>query len=299
VYRIGQDGSVREVFQDRVLVLSLAQQNQRLLVGTGQQGQLFDLDESVRERSEIARLDHGVITCMIRRGDGTVIIGTGDPGKLYTLTTEYASKGTFESQIFDAGMISRWGAIRWQADTPEGTKVSLAARSGNTKTPDDTWTDWSVEQLDPQTATLPCPASRFVQFRATLESARADLTPTLRSVMIRYLTLNQAPEVTKIEIPDVGEGDGSSRQGKLKIKWDARDPNNDELEYALLLRKDGWKGWVKLPEKLAKKILRSRCLRVRVNRPCLWWITRLRWWKSSPVRLDRAKWPSRFEAATR
>jgi sugar lactone lactonase YvrE len=253
IYRISTDGGVREVFQDRVLVLSIAQQNQRLLVGTGQQGQLFDLDDVARERSEIARLDHGVITCMARRPDGTVVIGTGDPGKLYTLTTGYAAKGTFESQVFDAGMISRWGAIRWQADAPEGTKITLAVRSGNVKTPDDTWTDWSIEQIDPQTATIPCPASRFVQFRASLESARSELSPTLRAVMVRYMTLNQAPEITKIEIPDVGEGDGSTRQAKLKIKWEAKDPNNDELEYSLSIRKEGWKAWVKLPDKLTKK----------------------------------------------
>jgi hypothetical protein len=163
------------------------------------------------------------------------------------------SKGTFESQVFDAGMISRWGAIRWNGDTPEGTRVSLAVRSGNTKTPDDTWTDWSVEQVDPQTATAPCPASRFIQFRATLESDRAELSPTLRTVMIRYMTLNQPPEVTKLDIPDVGEGDGSSRQSKLKVKWEARDPNNDELEFTIFIRKEGWKAWVKLPEKLSKK----------------------------------------------
>ncbi len=253
VYRIGTDGSVREVFQDRVLVLSLARQSQRLLVGTGQQGQLFDLDDLARERSEVARLDHGVITCMTQRPDGTVVIGTGDPGKLYTLTTAHTAEGTFESQVFDAGMISRWGAIRWQADTPEGTKVTLAVRSGNVKSPDDTWTDWSVDQIDPQTATVPCPASRFVQFRATLKSARSELSPTLRSVMVRYMTLNQAPEVTKVEIPDVGEGDGSTRQSKLKVKWEARDPNNDELEYTVFFRKEGWKNWVRLPDKQTKK----------------------------------------------
>jgi hypothetical protein len=253
VYRIASDGAVREVFQDRVLVLTLAQQNQKLLVGTGQQGQLFDLDDAARERSEIARLDHGVITCMLRRADGSVLMGTGDPGKLYCLTTSYANKGTFESQVFDAGMISRWGALRWNGDAPEGTKISLAIRTGNTKAPDDTWTDWSIEQVDPQSAVVPCPASRFVQFRATLESARADLTPTLRAVMVRYMTLNQPPEVTKVEIPDVGEGDGTTRQAKLKVKWEAKDPNNDEIEYTLFIRKEGWKAWVKLPDKQTKK----------------------------------------------
>jgi hypothetical protein len=253
VLRIGPDGAVRELFQDRVLMLALAEQNRRLIVGTGLAGQLFELDDVVRERSEIARLDHGEVLCLARRSDGAIVIGAGDPGKLYLLKPGYAPKGTFQSQVFDTGITSRWGAINWQADAPEGTRVTLAVRTGNVKTPDDTWTDWSPEQVDPQSAQTPCPAARFVQFRATLESARAELTPTLRSVAVRYMTLNQPPEVTKIEVPDVGEGDGSSRAARLKIKWEARDPNNDEIEYTLFVRKEGWKEWVRLPEKLTKK----------------------------------------------
>jgi sugar lactone lactonase YvrE len=253
VYRIGSDGSVRELFQDKVLVLSLARQSQRLLIGTGLSGQLFELDDAARERSEIGRIDHGEILAMAQRGDGTLVLGTGDPGKLYVLSHSYVAEGRYESQVFDAGMISRWGALRWQADTPEGTKVTLALRAGNTKTPDDTWTDWSPEQLDAQTAQVPCPPSRFLQFRATLQSARADATPALRSVAVRYMTTNQSPDVTKIEIPDVGEGDGSTRASKPKVKWEAKDSNNDEMEYTLYFRKEGWKDWVKLADKLTKK----------------------------------------------
>jgi hypothetical protein len=182
-----------------------------------------------------------------------MVLGTGDPGKLYLLTAGHAPKGTFESQVFDAGMISRWGAIRWQADTPEGTKVTVAVRSGNVKSPDDTWTDWSIEQLDPQTAQVNCPPSRFLQFRATLESARSELTPTLRAVVVRYMTINQAPDVTKVDTPDAGEGDGSNRTTKIKLKWEAKDPNNDEMDYTVYFRKEGWKDWVKLADKLNKK----------------------------------------------
>jgi hypothetical protein len=253
VYRIGPDGGVRELFQDRVLILSLARQQQRLLIGTGQSGQLFELDDQAREQSELARLDHGEILAMARRADGSVVLATGDPGRLYVLTDGHNAKGTYESQVFDAGMISRWGSLRWNADVPEGTKITFAARSGNVKTPDDTWSDWTPEQLDAQTAQVACPPARFLQFRGTLESARPELTPTLRGVFVRYMTVNQAPEVSKVEVPDVGEGDGASRSNKLKLKWDAKDPNNDELEYSLSFRKEGWKDWVKLADKQTKK----------------------------------------------
>src|SRR5262249_30620713 len=82
LYRIGTDGTVRELFREKTLVLCHLRQNGRIFVGTGMDGQLFEVDEASRERSEIARLDHGQILCMLRRRDGSIVLGTGDPGKL-------------------------------------------------------------------------------------------------------------------------------------------------------------------------------------------------------------------------
>src|SRR5204863_2193441 len=91
LYRIATDGTVREVFREKTLVLSLLRQNGRLFVGTGMDGQLFEVDEATRERSEIARLDHGQILCMARRADGSIVLGTGDPGRLYVLEDRYVA----------------------------------------------------------------------------------------------------------------------------------------------------------------------------------------------------------------
>src|SRR5207253_5562982 len=80
LYRIAADGTVREVFREKALVLSLLKKPGRFFVGTGMGGQLFEVDETTKEKSEIARLDHGQILCMVRRHDGSIVIGTGDPG---------------------------------------------------------------------------------------------------------------------------------------------------------------------------------------------------------------------------
>ncbi len=149
VYRIAADGTVRELFREKALVLSLLRRDGRFLVGTGMEGQLFEVDETTREHSELARLDHGQILCLCQRQDGSIVLGTGDPGKLYVLHDWYASKGTVVSEVLDAKLLSKWGALSWQADAPEGTKVTIAVRSGNVAEPDDTWSDWSAEQTDP------------------------------------------------------------------------------------------------------------------------------------------------------
>jgi hypothetical protein len=252
LYRIRADGTVREVFREKALMLSLLKQNGRILVGTGMEGQLFEIDEASKERSEIARLDHGQIHCLGRRQDGSVVLGTGDPGKLYVLQDKYAAKGTVVSEVLDAKIISKWGALRWKADAPASTTVTVAVRTGNVAEPDETWSDWSSEQTNPQQAVVMAPTARFLQYRLTLSSENPAITPTLRSLSVRYMTTNQAPEVTEIEVPDL---DAANRDDpkKIKFKWSAVDPNDDDLTYILYVRKDGWKNWVQLEEDFDKK----------------------------------------------
>jgi sugar lactone lactonase YvrE len=252
VYRIAPDGTVRELFRDRTLMLSLLRQNGRVLVGTGMHGQLFEIDEASKERVEIARLDHGQIHCLCRRRDGSVVLGTGDPGKLYVLQDSFAPRATVTSDVLDAKIISKWGALTWKAETPAGTTVSVAVRSGNVAVPDDTWSDWSAEQTDAHKARIAAPTARFLQYRVTLKTENPRVTPSVHGLALRYQTTNQAPEVTKVEVPDLDAGNLESPR-KVRLKWTVLDPNEDELTYRLLVRKEGWKEWVCLEEDLEKK----------------------------------------------
>ena len=52
--------------------------------------------------------------------------------------------GTYESEPRDAQMVSTWGAISWRGDDAgSGSRIEVFTRSGNTETPDDTWSAWS------------------------------------------------------------------------------------------------------------------------------------------------------------
>jgi outer membrane protein assembly factor BamB len=249
VYRLTADGAVREVFREKALVLSLLRQDGRFLVGTGMEGQLFEVDERTRERSEVARLDHGQVLCLHRRRDGAVVIATGDPGRLYLLEERYAAEGTVTSEVLDARLISRWGALRWEAETPAGTAVKVAVRSGNVADPDDTWSDWSEEQTDGREAVIAAPPARYLQYRVTLATQDPARTPALRSLTFRYATTNQAPEVLKVEAPDLNAVNLDNPK-RLKFKWSAQDANEDDLSYSVLVRKEGWTSWVELEDDL-------------------------------------------------
>ena len=86
-----------------------------------------------------------------------------------------------------------------------------------------------------------------MQYRVTLSSDVANATPTLRNFALRYQTINQAPEITSFEVPDFDAKDLENAK-KLKLKWNATDPNEDELTYSIFCKKDGWKDWVLLEE---------------------------------------------------
>ena len=252
VYRIAHDGSVREIFRDKVLVLRLLKNNGKLLVATGMQGQLFEVDEATKEKSELVRLDAGQIHCLIRRRDGGIVLASGDPGKLYLLEDRFAARGTVVSDVLDAKLPSQWGAITWKAVTPKGTSVSVAVRAGNVSEPDETWSDWFGEQTDARAARAEAPLARYFQFRVTLATTDPQATPRFGRFILRYKTTNQAPEITSLDVPDLEAGNADN-PSKVKIRWSATDPNEDVLTYRLYFRKDGWKSWIPLEDNLDKK----------------------------------------------
>jgi len=246
VYRVGLDGVAHEVFRSRVMIHALAWQDDRLLIGTGPEGQLFELRDQARESAPLARLDSGQILAMAPSSDGSVLLGTGDPGAVVRLSAGVAPVGTLTSDVLDAKLVSRFGSIEWKADVPSGSSLAIQVRSGHVGEPDETWSPWSSEQTNPEVSLASIPRGRFAQYRAVFRSDEPAKSPELRSIAIRYQTVNIAPEINKLDVPDVSAADGASRPAKLSIRWDATDPNGDDLEYTLQVKKEGWPDWIKL-----------------------------------------------------
>ena len=63
---------------------------------------------------------------------------------------------------------------------------------------------------------------------------------------LSYRSSNLPPEITKLDVPDLGAADGTSRQTRLNVQWDVTDPNDDEMSYTVQIRKDGWPSWIPL-----------------------------------------------------
>jgi outer membrane protein assembly factor BamB len=247
LYRIASDGSVRELYRDKTMILRLLHVHGKLLVATGMQGQLFEVNEATKEKAEIARLDASQIHCMLQRKDGAIVLGSGDPGKLFVLEDRFAAKGTVLSEVLDTKLQSKWGVMSWKATG----SATVAVRSGNVAEPDDTWSPWSQECMAEAKALAPL--GRYLQYRVTLSSDNPKASPEFRQFSLRYQTINQSPEVTSLEVPDLQTKDFDNAK-KLKIRWNATDPNDDELTFHLYCKKEGWKDWVLLEENLEKNL---------------------------------------------
>lgn len=245
VYRIRTSGAVDEVFREKALVLSLALQGGKLLIGTGQEGRLYEWNPADNVRSEIARLEHGQVSAMTKKADGSVILGTGVPGKLYLLENRFASNGTLVSDVLDAKVQAKWGAAALQSDLPKGSELEVSFRTGNIAKPDTTWSDWTVDSRK-------LPIGRFLQYQALLRGPDGTVSPTLSAVTLYYATLNRAPKVESIKVPDLEKSPVTTPQSKVKLEWKGTDQNSDALRYQISIRKDEWPEWITVAKEISK-----------------------------------------------
>ena len=127
---------------------------------------------------------------------------TSNPGKVFAISPEPARRGTYESDIRDAGTVATWGAIRWRAAL-NGGQVEVFTRTGNTATPDETWSAWSKAYTVADGEQIGSPNARYLQWRAVLAGTPAS-SPVLTSVTAAYLPRNLRPVLSSITVHPPG-----------------------------------------------------------------------------------------------
>lgn len=172
---------------------------------------------------------------------------TDDKATLYRVTGK-ASNAKYVSDVHDAKNPSRWGRLLWQ-----GTgKLALETRSGNTAKPDVGWSSWSAPTKissiggGQSGGTIASPPGRYLQFRVSLPDDAA-----LRRVSAYYLPANTATEISDLTIapaqvekqPTLKEAGGKTRSPVLKLTWKVENPDSDDTQYLLAVRKDGDADW--------------------------------------------------------
>jgi sugar lactone lactonase YvrE len=254
LYQIAPDGVVRPIWKcPDPLILSLAVDGDRVLVGTGDEGKLYSVNAR-GDATYLGKVEESQALAIVANAD-RFLVATANSGKLYSMGAAVAKEGTWESKPADAKLVSTWGRIRWDADVPPGTTVAVKVRSGNTEKPDKTWSDWSSELTDAAGSVVPNPAARFLQVQLTLKSETEMVTPTVRKVEAAYLQVNVTPEIGAIEVGvPQDEGRGGSKlvpETRRQAQWKTEDANGDELEFALYYRSEGEAMWHLIKDELS------------------------------------------------
>ena len=201
--------------------LSLAMRgDNELLIGTGSSGRLY----TVRERGDgtlLNELQESQITALAPDGPDGVVVATSNRGNLYRLRSTPVREGEYESDVRDTRGTARWGRIRWESEQPSGTSVRLFARSGNTDSPDQTWSEWTGPYTDPAGEALACPPARYLQWKAVL-GTRNEASPSVSSVSASYLTRNNPPRVHAVTVyePGVYLRDATPNPGGQSVQTD-------------------------------------------------------------------------------
>jgi hypothetical protein len=96
-------------------------------------------------------------------------------------SSPYATSAAFISRVFDAGSVTNWGAVNWNADIPSNTTLSVSVRKGNTASPDGTWSEF-IPVSNGGSGT--CGASQYIQYKADFATTDNGATAKLKDISI-------------------------------------------------------------------------------------------------------------------
>lgn len=174
-----------------------------LLVGTGTEGKIFRVSGEPARATLLARASAKQVTALLRESSGRVIGAASNPGKLFALSPASARRGAYESDVRDAGNVATWGIVRWRA-VLNGGGLEVFTRSGNTATPDETWSAWSKPYSNADGQQITSPNARYLQWRVVMTAGSSGAGPVLTSVTTAYLPRNVRPEVSSITVHPAG-----------------------------------------------------------------------------------------------
>ncbi|MBW3574903.1 MAG: hypothetical protein KY450_08570, partial [Actinobacteria bacterium] len=111
VYRIDPDGFVTEIFRQRVLVLSMVERDGLLLLGTGSDGLVYQLNPAADETVVVAKVEPKQVMALLPTRDDNIYLGMANTGGLATLSAGHAAQGTYTSPVLDATQVSKFGKL--------------------------------------------------------------------------------------------------------------------------------------------------------------------------------------------
>lgn len=263
--RISPDNSTETLWSsDKESVFGLALDGGNVLFSTDGSGKIFRLSPSADgpRLTLVTETRESQATRLLVENQ-SVYVATSNVGKLFRIGTRPAREGTYESPVKDAKFVSHWGNLSWRAQVPAGCSLEFFSRSGNSETPDPTWSGWGGPYRDADDSRVTSPPARYIQWKAVFKGSGAT-TPELEDVTLAYLNQNLPPQIRSLDVstagtrtgvgagPNVGGPGGPpnfsspsppEKKPPTTISWQADDPNGDRLLYGLYLKASDEQDW--------------------------------------------------------
>jgi hypothetical protein len=214
------------------------------VIATGPKGLVVRATDKLKPEL-LHRPESGIATAIAQDG-GALYVGTSAPSVLFKLGSDRASSGVVESDVFDAQRPATWGLVHLVAETPTGTSVTVETRSGDSPVPGEGWRPWAPTM----SGAIASPAARYLQYRLTLSTDKAGISPVVRQVTISRRPQNRPPQVA-LRSPEAGQ----YLSKKQNVKWQAQDPDKDPLTFRVEASPDLGATW----SEIAKNLREPKC----------------------------------------
>jgi outer membrane protein assembly factor BamB len=231
LFTLGHDGTLRELARFDSAHISALEvvADGSVQVGLGHEGRIVRVRPS-GERALWADVEERAIASLHLSGaqpyfvssDGVAVYRVKDP----------AATGSWTSAVLDARAPARFGEL----STRGKGAIAWATRSGNSETPDDSWSAWN-DTAGP----IKSPRARFLQLRAKLTG-----DAELYGVEAYYLPQNQAARIRSVRAKSPASSDDKPRATTLTLSWDVDNPDDDKLRYRPLVKREGQSAWLPL-----------------------------------------------------
>jgi hypothetical protein len=285
VYRIDAEGYVDTVRKfDREMVYGISGgSNGSVLLATGPNGRVYELQGN--ELSLIGTVPEKQIVSVSGNGNGAVITTTNS-GAVYRMEARPSANAEFRSTAKDVERFSRFGNYRVEGRNITPGSIAVSFRSGNTRTPDATWSSWSSAQTSVE-GNISTPAARYIQWKLTMPKPSTEaaidgvtvafmnrnVAPSIDAVMVQDPAVifissayPSAPQVVEATNPDeygiftsldsprdraaADQGKRMFRKGFRTVTWRATDDNGDTLHYSVAFRAKGSGNWLRLRDNI-------------------------------------------------
>jgi sugar lactone lactonase YvrE len=279
IFKISPDNTIETVWTSKdESVYDLLVSGVDILFGTDSNGRIYRLRPDGKA-TLLVQTNEGEATRLLQTPAG-LVAATGDLGKILRLEQNTGTAGSYEAPVHDAGTVARWGRLSWLTESCRDCRLAFRTRSGNSLRPDRTWSDWSAPLTAADGAPVASPNARYIQWKTEFTGVTGQ-SPILDGVTLAYLPQNSPPVVRNITVTtqmatpasvrtgttqvvsssysvtvtDTGESLPPTSTGtptqvlppsavrQLQITWQADDPDNDKLVYALYFRGLGENEW--------------------------------------------------------